>query len=95
VYDSRRMKRDPRPKSAVRFTYKPNISKDLKQLNKKLEGIKNNSKNQWNLEKITGIEVEMFTNFLKSYGMNEKKLDFKWYNINKINFSKNIKSVKL
>lgn len=60
------MKRDIRPKSAVRFTYKPNISKHLEKLGKKLEGINTNSKIQWNLEKITGVEVDMFTSFLKS-----------------------------
>lgn len=78
AYDSRRMKRESRPKSAVRFTYKPNISKHLKTLNTKLDNINKNSRIQWNLEKITGIEVEMFTTFLKSQGMNEKNLsDFK------------------
>jgi len=60
------MKRDVRPKSAVRFSYKPNITKSMKHLGNRLDNIKNNSKTQWNLEKITGVEVDMFTSFLKS-----------------------------
>jgi len=59
-------KKSTRPKSAARVDLGLNVNILMKNLNGKLEKINTDSKNQWNLHKITNIEVDMFNKFLKS-----------------------------
>lgn len=60
-----------RPKSAVRYDYKLNMTSEFETLKTKIVDIDYSSKNNWKLENMTNVEVSMLNKFLKSYGMQE------------------------